>query len=68
LRADGFDVACYALVIAAAVVRVLVPLVAPAATYEAFLGSAALWSAGFGLFAVRYLPVLTRPRADGKPG
>ena len=27
-----------------------------------------LWSAAFGLYAVRYWPVLTRPRLDGKPG
>jgi uncharacterized protein involved in response to NO len=27
-----------------------------------------LWSAGFGLYAVRYWPILTRPRLDGLPG
>jgi uncharacterized protein involved in response to NO len=26
------------------------------------------WSAGFALYAVRYWPILTRPRLDGKPG
>ena len=30
--------------------------------------SAALWSAAFTLYVVRYWPVLTRPRLDGKPG
>ena len=55
------------LVSLAALVRV-VPLVAPAQTVEAVLCSAALWSAGFGLYAVRYWPVLTRPRLDGRPG
>ncbi len=68
MRADRWDVACYLLVIAAAVVRVLLPLAAPALTLHAVLCSAALWSAGFGLYAVRYWPVLTRPRLDGKPG
>ena len=68
LRADKWDVACYLLVIAAALVRVLLPLVAPALTIEAVLCSAALWSAGFGLYALRYWPVLARPRVDGKPG
>ena len=29
---------------------------------------AALWSAAFAIYAVRYWPVLTRPRLDGKPG
>ena len=52
----------------AAVVRVGVPLAAPARTVGAVLASAALWSAGFGLYAVRYWPVLTRPRLDGRPG
>jgi uncharacterized protein involved in response to NO len=68
LRADRADIACYVLVGAAAVVRVLVPLAAPAVTMHAVLCSAALWSAGFALYAVRYWPVLTRPRLDGKPG
>ena len=68
LRADGFDLACYLAVLAAAIVRVLLPLVLPAATVAAILGSALLWSAGFGLFALRYWPVLTRARLDGKPG
>jgi uncharacterized protein involved in response to NO len=30
--------------------------------------SALLWSAGFGLYGVRYWPFLTRERLDGKPG
>ncbi len=68
LRADGFDVACYVLVLMAAVVRVFVPLLVPVWTMPAVLASAALWSAGFALYAVRYAPVLCRPRLDGKPG
>jgi len=68
LRADGFDIACYVLVLLAAVVRVAVPLAAPAWWMQAVMGSAALWSAGFGLYALRYWPVLSRPRLDGKPG
>jgi uncharacterized protein involved in response to NO len=68
LRADRGDVACYGLILGAALVRVLVPLVAPVATIDAVLGSAALWSAGFALYAVRYWPVLTRSRIDGRPG
>jgi uncharacterized protein involved in response to NO len=68
LRADRWEVACYAMVLAAALVRVFVPMLAPALTLHAVLCSAALWSAGFGLYAVRYWPVLTRPRLDGLPG
>ncbi len=68
LRADRWEVVCYVLVLLAALVRVFVPLLAPALTVHAVLCSAVLWSAGFGLYAVRYWPVLTRPRLDGKPG
>lgn len=68
LRADAWDTACYGLVLCAAVVRVALPLAAPALTLDAIVGSAALWSAGFGLYAVRYWPVLSRPRLDGRPG
>jgi uncharacterized protein involved in response to NO len=68
LHADGADVACYGLVLGAAVVRVFVPLVAPSFGLAAVLLAATLWSAGFGLFALRYWQVLTRPRLDGKPG
>ncbi len=68
LLADGWDITCYVLVAAAAWVRVVLPLVAPALALEWILLSSALWSAGFGLFAVRFWPVLSRPRVDGQPG
>ena len=68
LVADRSDVACYVLVALAALVRVAVPLLAPAQTMPAVLLSAALWSAGFALYAIRYAPLLLRARADGKPG
>jgi uncharacterized protein involved in response to NO len=68
LRADRWDVACYLLVALAAIVRVLVPLAVPAWTLDAVLISGVLWAAGFGLYAIRYWKVLTRPRLDGKAG
>ncbi|MGQ3053304.1 MAG: NnrS family protein [Roseateles sp.] len=68
LKADRYEVACYLLVASAAAVRVVLPLVAPAQLIHAALASALLWSAGFGLYAVRYWPVLSRPRLDGRPG
>jgi uncharacterized protein involved in response to NO len=68
LRADRVDTARYLLVLLAALVRVAVPLLWPAQTLAAVQLSAALWSAGFGLFAVRYWSVLTRSRLDGRPG
>ena len=68
LQAGRAEVAAYALVIAAAVTRVLVPLVLPAAYRDAVIASACMWSAAYAVYAVRYWPVLTRPRIDGKPG
>ncbi len=68
LHADRFDIASYVLVLLAGVVRVLLPLSMPALSMAAVMGSALLWSAGFGLYACRYWTVLTRPRLDGRPG
>ena len=68
LLADRWDSACYLLIWLAAVVRVALPQAAPQWTIHAVLCSAALWSAGFGLYAVRYWPVLTRARVDGRQG
>jgi uncharacterized protein involved in response to NO len=68
LRADGWDTACYVLVLLAALVRVAVPLFMPSWMLAGVMVSAVLWSAGFGLFVIRYAPVLSRPRLDGRPG
>lgn len=68
LLADRYEIACYAMVLLAALVRVFLPLAAPAQTVNAVIGSGVLWSAAFGLYAVRYWPILTRPRLDGRPG
>lgn len=68
LQADGFETTAYLLVFAAAFVRVFVPMLAPA-HYMAWIQlSAALWSAAFAIYAVRYWPILTRARLDGRPG
>jgi uncharacterized protein involved in response to NO len=68
LGADGFEVTCFALVLAAAVVRVFGPLIAVDRYVASVAVSGVLWSAAYALYAVRYWPVLTRPRIDGKPG
>ena len=54
--------------IADALTRVVDPEVAMSIAMHAVLGSAALWSAGFALYAVRYAPMRVRPRIDGRPG
>jgi uncharacterized protein involved in response to NO len=68
LVADRFEVTCYALVALAAVIRVLGGMLLPGAYAATVIASGLCWSAAFALYAVRYWPVLTRPRLDGKPG
>jgi uncharacterized protein involved in response to NO len=68
LAADRFEVAMYALVMLAAVVRVFGPLVAGDAYVTTIVVAATLWASAFALYTIRYWPVLTRPRLDGRPG
>jgi uncharacterized protein involved in response to NO len=68
LEAGPMEVAAYVLVVAAAVVRVLVPLALPGAYLGSIVVSGLLWSGAFALFVVAYAPVLAGPRLDGKPG
>jgi uncharacterized protein involved in response to NO len=68
LMADGFELAMFLLIQVAAVVRVFGGMALPALYMASVQLSGLLWAAAFGLYAVRYWPVLTRPRLDGKPG
>jgi uncharacterized protein involved in response to NO len=68
LVADRFEVACYGLVQLAALVRVGGALLLPSAYLATVAVSGALWSAAFATYFVRYWPVLTRARVDGRPG
>ena len=68
LVADGFERMIFLLVQIAAVVRVFGPMALPGWTLACIQVSAMLWAAACGLYAIRYWPVLTRPRLDGKPG
>lgn len=68
LVADRFELAMFLLVQIAAIVRVLGGMVSPGLHMPSVQLSGLLWAAAFGLYAVRYWPVLTRPRLDGKPG
>jgi uncharacterized protein involved in response to NO len=67
LAADRWELAMFVLVQAAGVVRVLGG-VAPPAYLAGIQLSGLLWAAALGLYAVRYWPVLTRARLDGRPG
>lgn len=68
LHADRFEIACYALVQAAAIVRVFGGMLWASEYLATVIVSATCWSLAFGIYAVRYWPILTRARIDGKPG
>jgi uncharacterized protein involved in response to NO len=68
LVAGGAEVACYALIQAAAVVRVFAGWLLPQQYLATVTIAAVLWSAGFLVYFIRYLPILALPRVDGKPG
>ena len=68
LIADRVEVVVFLLIQAAALIRVFGGMASPG-LYMVSVGlSGLLWAAAFVLYAVRYWPVLTRPRLDGKPG
>ena len=58
----------FALVILSAFMRVLLPLYWPSLTLTGWNLSGWSWIAAYGLFIWVYTPILTRPRADGRPG
>lgn len=68
LKVGPWEVASYILVHAAAVARVLLPLLAPGSYLQVIVFSSALWFAAFAIFTVVYFPILARPRLDGQPG
>lgn len=68
LEAGRAEFAAYAMVQAAAVARVIVPLTLPASYPVTILISALLWCAAFTLFVTVYFPILTGSRVDGQPG
>ncbi|WP_417615856.1 NnrS family protein [Oceanisphaera sp.] len=61
-------VIAFALIILAAILRGLLPMIAPGMTLSAYYSSAACWIAAYGIFCWVYWPMLTQPRADGHPG
>ena len=68
LVADRFELTMFVLIQFAAVVRVFGGIASPGLYLVSVQLSTLLWAAAFGLYALRYWPVLTRPRLDGKPG
>lgn len=68
LVAGPAEIAAFVLLQLAAIVRVLAAPIMPGAYREAMLVAGILWTLAFAVFLVRYWPMLTRPRIDGKPG
>jgi uncharacterized protein involved in response to NO len=68
LVADHADVACYLLVMLAAVVRVAGGLALPAHYVATIVAAGACWSAAFVVYVWAYAPHLATARVDGKPG
>lgn len=68
LKVSNAEVWAYALVMAAAVLRVLLPILAPQWFVQALLGAALAWSAAFAIYLVIYTPWLMSTRLDGKDG
>ena len=68
LHADRYEVASYLFVQGAAIVRVGGGIITPSLYASSVQLSGLLWAAAYSIYAVRYWPVLTQPRIDGKPG
>ena len=68
LQASRTEVLAYALVMAAAVLRVLVPLASAQWYMVSVVLAAAAWSIAFGIYLVVFTPWLLRTRLDGKDG
>jgi uncharacterized protein involved in response to NO len=68
LQVDALETAAYLLIMLAAVLRVLLPMLMPAWYTYALMASASAWSAAFLIFMWRYTPWLLAARGDGKDG
>jgi uncharacterized protein involved in response to NO len=68
LLASRPEVLAYGLVLSAALLRVLLPLLAPALYLVALLAAGLAWSAAFLIYLWIYTPWLLRTRLDGKDG
>jgi uncharacterized protein involved in response to NO len=72
MRASSLVVAAFVSITLGSIVRVIGPLFFPAVAgeYYAFMLNSAgmLWALGFLLFVIVFIPILIRPRVDGRPG
>lgn len=68
LKADGFEVSCFTLIQLATVSRVLGGLFLSRFYMATVVMSSLCWSLVFAIYAIRYWPILSMSRVDGKPG
>ncbi|MGE5090460.1 MAG: NnrS family protein [Candidatus Levyibacteriota bacterium] len=68
LVADRFEVACFVLIQMAALIRVFGGMLLPNEYLWTVVVSGICWSIAFAVYAIRYWPILSRARIDGKPG
>ncbi|NCN97988.1 MAG: NnrS family protein [Rhodoferax sp.] len=68
LAADMPEKIAYGLIMVAAVLRVVLPLMLPSIYSYALVAAAAAWSAAFLVYLWQYTPWLVSARSDGKDG
>ncbi len=68
LQVSRAEVVAYSLVMAAAVLRVLPPLLSPDLLVLSLISAAAAWSAAFAIYLWIYAPWLMQTRLDGRDG
>ena len=68
LKPHPIIVGSFWLICLAGGVRSLIPFFWPQHSWSAWWLAGTLWCLAFGLYAGIYAPILTSPRADGKPG
>ena len=68
LKAARITTAAFVILSMAAALRVFLPWLIPAAYSTSIMVSGILWTVAWGLFLVVYVPILVKPRVDGRPG
>ncbi|OAN11737.1 nnrS family protein [Photobacterium jeanii] len=68
LQVGRIMVFAFLVMIASVLVRTLMVQLLPALTLNGYVYSALLWALAFGVFAIVYFPILSKPRVDGRPG
>lgn len=68
LETSGMETAAYVLLQTGAIIRVFGPLAVPDWYLNSVIFSGMLWFAAFILFTLKFWPILTRPRIDGREG